>query len=851
MKSEKILGIDLGTTNSCVAVLGEYREAGDVFDGVTVITTPRPSRLTIPSVVAIDPETEQLAIGHRAKNLADEQPAIMFAKRRVGTDEEYRLAGKVYTPRDISAQILLYLKKLAEDRLGQPVDRAVISVPNFFNHAAKRDTREAGEKAGLHVAEVLLEPVAASLMYTRQDICKELRILVFDLGGGTFDAAVVDKRGATFQVLGWDGSDSLGGYDFDKALAYLIVEKLVDRGYKLSFDIRDLDIAGSDEDRAKWYKLLLEAEKVKMELSEAEQYHIRKRNWFEDKNGEPIDVDIDITRRDFEGVITGDEEGKTVNATIGYCHRAIRKARTSASKIDEIIMVGGSCYIPIVQEMLENEFGLKPKLVRPDLCVAIGDAIRTQAMGEEVRGNKFLLHLDHYPKATPDLDTDISGVIEPLSEDVQAAECTIGINNYSSKFAETQRPDANGNFYFRSVELKKNSISQFDLAIMDGKGEELLKHSIKITQNPEIAEVEIEQPEFLGYIAKPFYIDTISGLVLLAEEGEKLEYEAKVTRYTATEGHTLIVDIYEEDRKAGEIEISGLENLPKNTEVTVTLRFTKDYTVEGEAYIPNVNRNGTVKIQLPRVVVKELKQLREEYQLLKGQYEEAFDEADKERRMTVGPDADKLCKAIDRQFDDPQPERAEIAQMLLKFRALIRRIRNIIPFRPTWKEFTDNVKTARRLLAEAEASNEKVKDEEHDKSIDVLEQQSKDAFEKGDTETWAHTNRQLDSKIAELDEKIPKVEYPPEVLAPMTQRELLNGIGELRKEAERDNRLSEFDDELTDLEEEVIDVDVAKNHQQAIQKLVSLYITKFEPLAAKITGKKPSYNRKTGVITLR
>ena len=365
----KIIGIDLGTTNSCVAVM----EGGQPV----VIANAEGSRTT-PSVVAFTKDGERL-VGQVAKRQAVTNPdrTVISIKREMGTAYKVSIDGKDYTPQDISAMILSKMKETAEAYLGEKVTEAVITVPAYFNDSQRQATKDAGRIAGLDVKRIINEPTAASLAY---GLDKEgtQKILVYDLGGGTFDVSILDIGDGVFEVLATNGNTRLGGDDFDQRIIDWIADNFKrDNG----IDLR--------QDRIAAQRLKEAAEKAKIELSGTTTASINLPFITADANG-PKHVDMTLTRAKFDE-LTRD----LVDATIEPMKKALADAGLTYNQIDKIILVGGSTRIPAVQETVKRITGKEPfKGINPDECVAIGAAIQGGVLGGEV---KDVLLLDVTP----------------------------------------------------------------------------------------------------------------------------------------------------------------------------------------------------------------------------------------------------------------------------------------------------------------------------------------------------------------------------------------------------------------------------------------------------------------------
>ena len=361
----KVIGIDLGTTNSCVAVL----EGGDPV----VITNSEGARTT-PSVVSFSKNGERL-VGETAKRQAVTNPerTIASIKRHMGENYTVTIDGKNYTPQDISAMTLSKLKADAEAYLGEPVTEAVITVPAYFTDSQKQATKDAGKIAGLDVKRIINEPTAAALAYGLDKEEGSQKILVYDLGGGTFDVSILELGDGVFEVLATNGNNKLGGDDFDeKLLNYMADEFAKENG----IDLR--------QDKMALQRLKEAAEKAKKELSSATTTNVNLPFITVNQNG-PLHMNMDITRAKFEQ-LTED----LVNATIEPMRKAMADAGVTNNDIAKVILVGGSTRIPAVQEAVKRITGKEPfKGVNPDECVAIGAAIQAGVLTGEV--NDILL----------------------------------------------------------------------------------------------------------------------------------------------------------------------------------------------------------------------------------------------------------------------------------------------------------------------------------------------------------------------------------------------------------------------------------------------------------------------------
>ena len=366
----KIIGIDLGTTNSCVAVM----EGGEAV----VIPNPEGNRTT-PSVVAFSKNGERL-VGQIAKRQSVTNPdhTVISIKRDMGTDKKVKIEGDEFTPQEISGMILQKLKTDAENYLGQKVTEAVITVPAYFSDSQRQATKDAGKIAGLNVLRIINEPTAAALAYGVDKDDKDQKVMVYDLGGGTFDVSILDIGDGVFEVLATSGNNRLGGDDFDQRIIdYLVAEFKKEQGIDLK------------SDKMAMQRLKEAAEKAKIELSGVGQTNINLPFITADSTG-PKHLDITLTRAKLEELIAD-----LVEATTVPVNQALKDAGLTADKIDQVLLVGGSSRVPCVQEAVKKITNKEPnKGINPDECVAIGAAIQGGVLSGDV---KDLVLLDVTP----------------------------------------------------------------------------------------------------------------------------------------------------------------------------------------------------------------------------------------------------------------------------------------------------------------------------------------------------------------------------------------------------------------------------------------------------------------------
>ena len=355
----KIIGIDLGTTNSCVAVL----EGGEPH----VITNPEGNRTT-PSVVAFKGDEELVGETAKRQAVTNVDNTVSSIKRKMGTKSKVKANGRDYTPEEISAKILMKLKKDAEAYLGETVSEAVITVPAYFNDAERQATKNAGKIAGLDVKRIINEPTAAALAYGIDKQEDAHTILVYDLGGGTFDVSILDLGDGVFEVKSTSGNNKLGGDDFDqRVMDYLVSEFKKENGVDLS------------KDKMAMQRIKDAAEKAKKDLSGMTNTQISIPFITQNENG-PLHLEVNMTRSKFEEL-----NMDLFESTLEPVRKALKDAKLTAKDIDKVLLVGGSTRIPYIQELVKKELGQEPsKGVNPDECVAIGASIQGGVLTGEV-----------------------------------------------------------------------------------------------------------------------------------------------------------------------------------------------------------------------------------------------------------------------------------------------------------------------------------------------------------------------------------------------------------------------------------------------------------------------------------
>lgn len=579
------IGIDLGTTFSVIAVNGGIDVAPDYSGGagvylkecdVTVIPSPYGEQ-TFPSVVMQDPDDlSRYLFGTEALQWAEQGiPPVMFSKRKIGTREEIPMQTKTLIARDVAREFIKYLKQCAEQALGQPVDRAVVTHPAYFDRNAVEETREAAIAAGFDMSlpeQMVMEPVAAALCYTRTDFRDPLRVLTYDLGGGTFDVTYMERREGVIQMRAFDGDHLLGGYNFDRELAHWIRKRLEERGRAISFDETNPD------DRGRLLQLLRLAERVKIELSQARTdtttVEIRARDILVDMEGRPIQINERITRQEFVLLIQPHLEKASA-----CCIRALKKAGVTPAEIDEVLLVGGSTYGPWVAGELRRCFPeVNPKLFNPDLCVGAGAAIHAKmVLPAIINSERYSLTLDVPDTSVLDV-INISGLVSPSPE----SACLFATLTAQSGVS---RPpvavEGAGRFLIEGVELAEGA-NEFLISVGAAARVPDLRHRFCVAYAPAAAETS----GVVTVLPRPLYIETTDGLAPLAEEGLALPAKCSRVFERTNDNPNITLRLFQEEYPIGEVRIL---NIPREggrgSLVDLTIEVTEKNQIRGKAIV--------------------------------------------------------------------------------------------------------------------------------------------------------------------------------------------------------------------------------------------------------------------------
>lgn len=872
MSNEFVIGIDLGTTQCCVCM--PSTPESNIEKKVEIIADDL-DRKTTPSVVTEDSEGN-IIVGHVAKQRAGLRPKpIFFIKRSMGTTNTQKLKGKDCTPVEISAEILKYLKKMAAKYLGvddSMITKAVICVPAYFGLLLQNDTRKAAELAGLEIPEggILQEPIAAAMAYGLEDKRKDLNIFCFDFGGGTFDATILCKENGQFieEDLAFGGDPYLGGYDFDKLLANYILNKLREKGYKLNLDFNN------EEDDARYQILLMIAEKYKHLLSDYAEVSVREESTrtFNDQAGNPVNIDMTLTIKEFNALIDGESDKDieeeiqkdlndqeleniekkiqnrpaSVRKTMYLSEIVLKKAKLFSEEIDEVIMVGGSSHIPLVQRELEMLFGKKPKLVDPDSTIAKGAALRAATfISKGMPGLKFT----RLPEKTSlakvniigQLDADIIGV-ESLKVKLQLSRTDGG---YDAKIST----DSEGNFIFNHVELiEEDGVeSNFILTATTDSNKELLSYNFSIVYDSESIGNNGLEPLF---ITQSIRIDTVDGKKTLFTAGKRLPFTEDVHGLeTSDQSGILRIPFFEGHQFVGEIEIEGLNtSLPVGTPIELRVNISKDQKLTGWVNVPADNKKeGNVTTTLFIPPIPSIEKMDNDFEDLKDSFDESIGQVpDINIKLRYKDTGEAHIENIKKEFDNKPAVKEKIYDMLQELEAMIKDIKNEVILKPSLEEFNIKVEKA----YESDSENKFAKE------IPAIQEQGNKAFIKKNKILWQEVNKNLDKILAELGDEggggfwdmwnnLSK-EQKTMFFEIEMKKWLTEDIRELSKEAQDRGIANKYGDKLRDVETQLHELDSRSDPDKALEKWFDLR-NEIDKLRYEITGETLTEEKRKGI----
>ena len=627
-------GIDLGTTNSCIVIVAE---------GEPKVVRDKYKRATVPSVI-FQSGGGDVVVGHAAKSrLGQMPPPVITVKRKMGTDEQVQLGGKLHSAVEVSAMILRHLKRMGEEEAQTTLENLVVTVPAYFNFKQKQDTETAARQAGFEEVVVLQEPVAAALAYCVNAGDEPMTVLAYDLGGGTFDVTVLERTADNeINVLAFGGDPWLGGDDFDTQLAEYLRRRLKAKNYAVDWDLT------KPEQYAKFQRLKEQAEDAKKKLSNVPEVSINFPQVFCDEEGVLIDLEEIITRELFYGLVE-----EKLNRSIELTQETLAKSGVSAQQLTKLIMVGGSSYIPMIQDRLRQALGVEPELVDPETIVAMGAAIKAAAsFGRKVDGNGISVVLDYQSKSSR-TKTSING---RLSQKVQGWTAMLVQGDYESTL-----PLNGDRFRFDGILLSEGKLNEFALTLEDGDGEERLFADVSITQDNDAT--MLRSPDAL--IAKPIAVRTVSGLEVVIDAGARLPTRVNRIFHTEDQSGEIVVPIYEGSVPIAEVKLTDVpKNLTTGSEVEVDLIFNKDYSVNARARVLSTGHEAHAQFEIPLITVLTADQVKTKLKAIEARREQLA-------TLVDDPSFDSLRRMIWAELDEPEPKMAKVTEDINELESLL------------------------------------------------------------------------------------------------------------------------------------------------------------------------------------
>ena len=733
------IGIDLGTTFCVMGVKGKIELAegyppGEYIPEFDVTLIPSPTGETeIPSVVWASPDDpDEVLVGLDAKMKADEgESPIMFAKRAIGTEERLRIHGRELSAVDVSTRILQFLKQCAEQALGDTITRAVITHPAYFDPGAIAQTREAAVAAGFDMSlpqQLLMEPAAAAIAYLKSDKRDPLKVLTYDLGGGTFDVTVLERREGVIDLLAFDGDHLLGGYNFDRALVQWLRERQKEKGRTPYYDAED------DAHRGRRAQLLVLAENIKERLSQQKSDNvtvpISGKQLLVDENDRPIPISERISRKEYSKLLE-----PHLKRTLECCRSALEKAKLTIQDIDEVLMVGGSTHGPWVQQAVRQGLEREIMILEPDKCVGAGAAVLASELPPRSVGGGMELVLD-VPKTSPLDMINIAGSLRRKGGSgppEQHDSLRVLLKQISSAVSMEAQVDKRGRFLFEDVELASGETA-FALSIIN-EGGTVIHEAFSVEYDPE-AEGEAELTIVLP---KPLFLKTRDGMKSIVEEGRKLPAECELEVYRQHGDDKVQLEIYQGLDPVGSV---WIENIPRDagqgSKIIINVEITRHNEVRGTARVlapgsDKIAAQCDVQISFPPIPVPNLNELKDKLSVLREQSDQIVaSTADRELKARLKGKGERILRNVDALMDEMEPDRQEISRLLNDYSHMIDPKKDDL--KPSRAEFRATVEEVRELI-EQKSGPEKTTLETQ---IDQLEEQGREAAQTKNRRTWAH-----------------------------------------------------------------------------------------------------------------
>jgi len=769
-----IIGIDLGTTNSAIAVYGNIKVKGNYpaamyLKEYNVSLIPSPlGEFEIPSAFWCDPNNpEKLVFGSEAMNMVYRgQTPILFSKRCIGTTQLLKIGEQEFTAKTVATEFLKYLKHCAEDALGSIVTRAVITHPAYFSLNQIEETLQAAIDAGFdmsHDGQMIMDPIAAAIAYYYPNPNNNHLDMIYDLGGGTFDVTVVEQKDSIVIMKAFEGDHLLGGYNFDRRLVSWLLDRVRDRldtGRTFELDENDLS------DQSSWSRLVQLAEKIKIQLSLSPttntQIQIIGDNIIHDLEGNPIQIIDKISREEYTALIQDQ-----LDITIERSQAVMNKASVTAEDINNIILVGGSSNGLWVQETVKKAFPNNEVLLfnKPDLCVAIGAAIAANDLAvfsKSGTNSEFIIEAD-VPRISSLPMIHIIGTVKnnngsPIDKDL--------LDNFYLMIEPDNnqtggiRLNEDGNFIFRDVELLEDEETNLMIKLFDGNGTQQGELPLKIGYNANAS----MKSGLMQTVPKSLFIKTSSGFITLANEADILPVKSHEIRLVKNHSDlTFNIEVYQENERVATINVQGFpEETREETTVSLNVEITKNNILRGKVVVKAkdgvVLTESPVEISFPPIYIPDLKELKDKFETLENKrQEEILNERDPARRAKLGS-GDKIARMVKALFaEEGQKDCQEINQAIKDLENLF--IVKKDEFDPSIEEFNKMVSECEDLIKIKAESGENQK--ENSDKLARIQQGRDEAQLTRDKRRWSYSYELLEKLHIALRRKQKHFEEAP------------------------------------------------------------------------------------------
>lgn len=763
------IGIDLGTTYSVIAVYGDVKTKGNYPASqylnecdVTLIPSPN-GEFAIPSAFWCDPnDPKKVIIGSEAKELANQgETPILFSKRSIGTNRFLKIGDKEFSAKQVATEILKYLKQCAETALGITIRRAVITHPAYFSLNQIEETRQAAIDAGFDMSngeQMLMEPVAAAMAYIASDPRDNIKILTYDLGGGTFDVTVLERKDGIPTKKAFEGNPLLGGYNFDRRFISWLLDRVRDclKNTGRTFVLNENDSSS----QSCWSRLLQLAERIKFDLvlkpTSKVTVPIKADNILYDSAGKPIQIVDKINREEYTALIQD-----LLDDTIEKSMNALKKAEVSSEDINVIVLVGGSSYGQWVQETVKKAFPKNEVSLygSPDLCVAAGAAIFAHYELPPVTENpdsEFEILVDA-PRISVNSPIAVIGTIKMKGGNLPDADLRkslklILVTPENVEFGPVDLND-NGVFMFQNVELLEGEPTNLKLKLLDSEARERAVQSLSIEYNPkgpnEGRGLDIFTP--MRAVPKSIFIRTASGLVTIAKEADKLPVKSReIELVRLYDDSTIDLDVYQGGDKVTTIKIEGIpEDAGKGSLVSLTLKIEQNVmsgTVKVKRLDGSLATEWPVKIEFPPIRIPNISELQDTFNRLDAKrQEEIHHERDPLRRGRLAGIGERIVNKIKKLFAERFSETQEIYQAIKELEALLTPAEKD-EMQPPVEKFIELANECRTIISE----NESEQNSQHLRNLERIEKDGNDAQLMKDKRKWSAAFDQLKSLHSRL-----------------------------------------------------------------------------------------------------